>query len=179
MGGWGGGWVGGWVGGRLGGGVMGEAWGPSQCSWEKACVHPRQPASQPVAPYTKLLEKTAHLGDHLIVGVSHQRDALQGGNRACQQGHVGGHGEGDLKRGRLQVTKGRAGREARQAGRQVGHKPEEQEPTTFVASKSRRPALQALPMPKQEHKSSFPLTSRSVERAEKLDLKAWAPPPRR
>lgn len=51
----------------------------------------------------KCLLPHTHLRHHLVVGVPHEGDALQGGGAPGQQGHVGGHTEGNLHAGADQV----------------------------------------------------------------------------
>ena len=58
----------------------------------------------PPRPHTPSLA-LPHLCDHLVVGVPQQGDALQGGDRPGEQGHVWRHGEGDLQ-GRAQEVLG-------------------------------------------------------------------------
>ena len=54
-------------------------------------------------PNISICVLSAHLGDHLIIGVPHEGDPLQGGSAPGQQGHVGRHAEGNLHAGAYQV----------------------------------------------------------------------------
>ena len=65
-------------------------------------LHAR-PVGKGTCAFATRFESGVYLGDHLVVGVPHEGNALQGGSAAGQQGHVGRHTKGDLHGGAYQV----------------------------------------------------------------------------